>query len=144
MSSAGIGLNPLYTSASEDEGRPSHSQSVQGPADSVTLDIAERSETDSPLPLPTAGVSSDGRNIDDAFVRTNSTEISRWSAAGLNHNTELLKAVIQVYLKSTLIPCGYLDKRANKIEKALRHADSGSSFYTRSRHHLRHNHTAIC
>ena len=51
--------------------------------------------------------------------------------AGMKENTELSRAVLQVYQQSTLIPGGHLDLEASYAERALRQSDSGSSFHTR-------------
>jgi hypothetical protein len=53
-------------------------------------------------------------------------------AAGLEGNTELCRAVLLLYQRSTLMPGGHLDLEATYAEHALRHSDSGSSFHTRS------------
>ena len=46
-------------------------------------------------------------------------------------NLVLGKAVLRAYLRSTMMPGGYLDLEATYVEKALQQSDSGSSFNTR-------------
>jgi hypothetical protein len=53
-------------------------------------------------------------------------------SAGLEGNTELSRAVLLVYQRSTLLPGGHLDLEATYAEQALRTSDSSSSFHTRS------------
>ena len=60
-------------------------------------------------------------------------ESRRWEAAELEQNIKLAKATIQVFLRSALLPGGFLDHRADNMQKALRHSDSGSAVYTRSK-----------
>ena len=58
-------------------------------------------------------------------------EAERWITAALEQDLDLTKAVIQVFLRCTLLPGGYLDRRANTVERAMRESNSGSVLYTR-------------
>ena len=98
--------------------------------DDISVEICEENTIWSPYPMligSAESAPSHERHWNNASVH----EMERWEASALEHNNELTKAAIQTYFRSTLLPGGYLDNRANNVVKAVRHSDSGSAFHTR-------------